>query len=450
MLEEFGPHFRHVAGENNVVADTLSRHPKEEELIEEDESETSVLQYEESYLVTKDDIAAEVFPLSPRVVSKYQLKDIELQDKAINDPKTYVRTIIEGTNVITKNGKIVIPIPLQERLVEAYHELLQHPGETRMEATIRHVFDWKGLRETVHQFCKTCHICQLTKKQRKKYGYVPAREADIIPWKRVNVDVIGPYTIRTPTKTHQLYAMTMIDPATGWFEIAPLDKPDSYECQKALDAYWLARYPRPQELGSDNGIHFKKYFAELLNNYGLTRKISLEYNPQSNGIIERVHQVLANVLRTFELEKEELEGPNKWEPFLTAAAYAIRSTHHTTLGASPVQLVFGRDMFLPMKFVADWALIQLRKQSVINKSNRRENQSRIAYEYQKGDKVLIHTPGKLPKLRVPRKGPFEVVNVHNNGTVTIKDGPVLQRINIRRIQPYWQKNAEHSIGKRMP
>jgi hypothetical protein len=37
----------------------------------------------------------------------------------------------------------------------------------------------------------------------------------------VFVDLVGPFTIRTPAKTHSLHALTMIDPAinTGWFEI---------------------------------------------------------------------------------------------------------------------------------------------------------------------------------------------------------------------------------------
>jgi hypothetical protein len=36
----------------------------------------------------------------------------------------------------------------------------------------------------------------------------------------VCVDLVGPFTIRTPAKTHSLLAPTMIDPATGWlFEI---------------------------------------------------------------------------------------------------------------------------------------------------------------------------------------------------------------------------------------
>ena len=85
----------------------------------------------------------------------------------------------------------------------------------------------------------------------------------------------------------------------------------------------------------------------MCDNYGMKEKPSTSYNPQSNGIIECVHQVLGNALRTFELEEKELDINDPWEHFLSAAAWATRSTPvHTTLDATPGQLVFGRDMLL--------------------------------------------------------------------------------------------------------
>jgi hypothetical protein len=152
-----------------------------------------------------------------------------------------------------------------------------------------------------------------------------------------------------------------------------------------------------------------------------------------------VHQVLGNALRNFEIEKQELDEHYPWDEFLSSAAFAIRSTHHTTLGASPAQLVFNRDMFLPIQYVADWTKIRLRKQKKINKSNIRENSSRLPHEYHQGDRVLLTTPGILPKLNSPRTGPYKVVRVHDNGTVTIRKGHVQQRVNIRRILPYHLK-----------
>jgi hypothetical protein len=152
-----------------------------------------------------------------------------------------------------------------------------------------------------------------------------------------------------------------------------------------------------------------------------------------------VHQVLGNALRNFELEERELDKTNPWDEFLTAAAFAIRSTHHTTLQASPAQLVFGRDMFLPITFVADWTRIHQQRKKVMEKSNQQENAKQIPHKYRRGDKVLLTTAGKLPKLKSPRTGPYEVVDVHSNGTVTIKKGNVERLVNIRHVQPYWTR-----------
>ena len=459
LLEEYGATFEHVKGEDNVVADTLSRHPNTDSDDDDDVTvplgkqmayyvanittaeEVDDTEYSYDTLVTEQDLQDEaICPLSPKVIYRYQQMDKNIL-KNFKKPTTKYHIVeIEDEKLIAQNGKVVVPEALQVRLIDQYHMLLNHPGMTRMEATIRHVFEFRGLREKVEQCCRTCHICQLTKKQKKKYGHLPPKEAeDAIPWKRVNIDVIGPYTTKTPKGERTLYALTMIDPATGWFEVAPLEEPNSYSTQKAFDSYWLARYPRPKYCGFDNGKHFMKYFKDLIENYGLIHKSSTDYNPQSNGIIERVHQVLGNALRNFEIENRELDDQNPWDEFLSAAAFAIRSTHHTTLGASPAQLVFHRDMFLPVKYVADWAQIRLQRQKEINKSNKRENSSRIPHEYHKGDRVLLTTPGILPKLKSPRTGPYNVVDVHDNGTVTIEKGHVRQRVNIRRILPYHSK-----------
>ena len=78
-----------------------------------------------------------------------------------------------------------------------------------MEATIRH---WRGLLEKGEEHCRTCRICQMTKKQRKQYGLLPLKETETIPWKRVNVDVVGPYKyVPRKKRRARMLAMTMID-----------------------------------------------------------------------------------------------------------------------------------------------------------------------------------------------------------------------------------------------
>jgi hypothetical protein len=126
-------------------------------------------------------------------------------------------------------------------------------------------------------------------------------------------------------------------------------------------------------------------------------------------------------------------------PFLSAAAWAICRTVHTTLNATPGQLVFGQDMLLPIQFKADWARIRQRKQDIINVNNRKENSKRIKHEYRVGEEVLLEKPGQISKLSAPRTGPYRITETYTNGTVCIQRGVVNERVNIRRLTPYRER-----------
>jgi hypothetical protein len=64
-------------------------------------------------------------------------------------------------------------------------------------------------------------------------------------------------------------------------------------------------------------------------------------NPRANGILECVHQVLGQMLRTAELDMADYSfTPDDVDVFLDNAAWAIGSTYHTVLKASPGAAIF--------------------------------------------------------------------------------------------------------------
>ena len=81
-------------------------------------------------------------------------------------------------------------------------------------------------------------------------------------------------------------------------------------------------------------------------------------NLQANSILERVHKVLANMLRAKNIANLQLNPDEPWTEVLASVAWEIRSTYHTTLEATPAQLVYGRDMIYPIQYIAEWDLIR--------------------------------------------------------------------------------------------
>lgn len=284
-----------------------------------------------------------------------------------------------------------------------------------------------------------CDTCQRFKKQKVKYGKLPPKKAEGTPWQLLCMDLIGPYTVTLKkNKETTLSAMTFIDPATGWFEICEIGNKTSAQMSHLLNRVWLSRYPRPTKIIFDNGNEFKKDFKFIFDDYGVKCRITTIKNPQANSILERVHQVIGNMLRTKNLVELDFSFEDTWPNVLASVAFAIRSTHHSTLGAAPAQLVYGRDMVLPIQYVAEWDLIRKRKQLKIDESNMRENKNRVEYDYKIGDFVLISDKDIKRKLDCPTKGPYKINEVHSNGTLLIQRGAVEERINIRRCTPYKQ------------
>ena len=58
------------------------------------------------------------------------------------------------------------------------------------------------------------------------------------------------------------------------------------------------------------GDAFKKELI-MQNEYGVVVKFATTANPQANSVIERIHQVLGNMLHTFKLETNYLDTDDR-------------------------------------------------------------------------------------------------------------------------------------------
>jgi hypothetical protein len=142
IIEEFGPKLTYIKGTSNIVADALSR-----------------------MRLTANDFSPEVFatdadagdfpanfPLSYKQIAYAQGKDRKIQaslkTKASKEKfvmKTF-RHLDKSYKLVTKDNKIVIPTSLQRKATEWYHRHLLHPGETRLELTLKRHFTFVGLK----------------------------------------------------------------------------------------------------------------------------------------------------------------------------------------------------------------------------------------------------------------------------------------------------------------
>ena len=117
------------------------------------------------------------------------------------------------------------------------------------------------MRDDVQKHTKLCDTCQRCKRtsQKRKHGHLPPKEAEITPWETLCADSMGPHTTkRPPTLKEQkgkkcpmkieqepliLKAVTMIDPAAGWFKIAECDDKHAITAADVAERTWTTRCP---------------------------------------------------------------------------------------------------------------------------------------------------------------------------------------------------------------
>ena len=508
LLEEFGPEFKYIRGEDNVVADALSRVPIGEagvinnsdsffnsfahySTISTDLAMTLYYLDDDNYANTAlgsvddrsampkcdalvDDVygtecskprdktvpedVSDVFLLYPvfdtnlgycdfKTIAKYQKEDNDIQDALKTNPNLFVQDL-NGHKLVclrptggNPNWKILLPTLMMPFLIKWYHDTLLHTeGSERVYASISRYFVHPNLKADVETFINSCELCQRMKTGIRNKGHLAPRQVPLIPWQEVQVDCCGNWVIRVNKHTLKFQALTVIDTVTNLLEIVEIPDRKSRTVARAFDNTWLARYPRPSRTVHDRGPEFVGHeFQYLLQQAGITSRPITPRNPQSNGIVERVHQVVAQVIRTYIALKPPqtpAEAQEIIQDALATAMHATRCSANSSLRyLSPGSIAFNRDMLLDIPFQADLIMLQQKRQQQIDNRLIRENSKRKFYDYQPGQQVYV-LRDRNSKIDAVFDGPYVIERVHTNGTVTIRLNPTtVDRVNIRLLKP---------------
>ena len=260
------------------------------------------------------------------------------------------------------------------------------------------------------------------------YGHLPARNALVTPWDEVAVDLIGPWRIDNPynpAKPFEFLALTCIDPVTNLVEIKRIPDKSSETVAREFENLWLSRYPKPNRCIHDNGGEFiGPDFTQMLSQNNIEPKPTTKQSPQSNGICERMHQVIANVLRIIMRDshiENNLHATIIMDQAIATCVHAHRSAVNSTLQCSPGSLVFGRDMFVDVPLIADLVAIRNQRQLIIDKNLIRHNRKRYDYHFRVGEWVMVvKKDWDKYKMKERLKGPYQIIKTRTNRTVRLR------------------------------
>jgi hypothetical protein len=225
---------------------------------------------------------------------------------------------VEGT--LWFKDRLVVPKKeaLKKKILDEAHtsRYSMHPGSTKMYHDLRQQFWWTRMkRETAH-YASECDICWKVKDDYMKQGgllhpwSIPNRR-----WNDISMDFIVGLSL-TARKFDSIWVI--VDQLTKSAHFIPVDT--NYRVEKYAEIYIahvLYLHGVPKTIILDRGSQFVARFWEQLHAYLGTHLIhSSAYHPQMDGQIERVNQILEDMLRAC-----VMEHPGSWDKNLPWAEF---------------------------------------------------------------------------------------------------------------------------------
>ena len=217
--------------------------------------------------------------------------------------------------------------------------------------------------------------------------------------------------------------------ATTFPEAIPLRNIKAKTIVKALIKFF-SMVGLPRSIQSDQGTNFMSgIFQQVMYELGIKQYKSSAYHPQSQGALERFHQTLKNMIRSYCFDTEK-----DWDEGVHLLLFAVRKSVQESLGFSPFKLVFGYSIRGPLKLMKEKLLDddspslnllqylanvkdKLEKVSEIERKNLKKVLNSMAEQYDKyavqrsfvpGDKVLAILPVTGKPLQARFNGPYQI------------------------------------------
>ena len=230
-----------------------------------------------------------------------------------------------------------------------------HQGRDGTYEKARLCYYWDGLCRDIDRYIRSCEESQRHKPHRYDEPLHPTFSATIFA--KVGLDVV-----HMPAATDGSKCMVgMWDDLSRWVEYKALGKASLRAVAEFIYKVWMAHFGCSLLIVNDGGPENQALTKELLERFNIRNVQVAAYHPQSNGLVERGHQNIVDVLAKL----TALSGkPGNWPAHLAAVSWAEQITVRKSTGMTPYRVVFGQACLLPVEIameswcVVDWLRVE--------------------------------------------------------------------------------------------
>ena len=321
FISQFTSDIRYIKGNDNVVADALSR------------VEVNVL-HDGSPVVDLAMLATAQQQELDLIRLQLSSSSLVLESKPLPDSDLEI-----VCDVSTGVPRPVVPTSLRRMVFHSLHSL-SHPGVRATQHLITSRFVWPGINTDVRNWIRSCLQCQRSKVQRHTVTPLSTFATPDARFDNVHLDIVGPL----PPSQGFRYLLTVIDRFTRWPEAIPISDITAPTVAQAFVHGWISRFGTPSMVTTDRGRQFEStLWKHLMQILGSTHTRTTAYHPAANGLIEHFHRQLKASLKA-------CQNPSHWVDSLPLVLLGVRTALKEDLGCSTAELVYGTTLRLPGEY----------------------------------------------------------------------------------------------------
>ena len=137
IIKEFGPKVQHIAGFDNIIADTLSRLPSTPSDNNEPCTRKDQCRGNKLFAIGREENTDNCFPLKLLIVQREKQKEQKNIKSSLNtyisdQASGYCKQELDDVEIICYDSKIYVPKSLCIRVLDWYHFYLNPPGGSRL------------------------------------------------------------------------------------------------------------------------------------------------------------------------------------------------------------------------------------------------------------------------------------------------------------------------------
>jgi hypothetical protein len=352
FIAEFTSDIRHTPGQENVVADALSRPPSAAAQppppSQRPSPASTAEDWPEEGLAAPDRpilaAIADAQPVDFSAMAAAQRTCPEVAEMT-NSSTLHITTHAVGDTTLlgdisTGVFRPLVPIQHREAVFQSLHSI-HHPGVRATRRLITARFCWPQMAKAITQMARACLQCQRGKVHRHVHLQPTEIPVPHCRFAHLHMDLVG---LLPPSRGHT-YLFTIIDRTSRWPEAIPLASLTAADCARALFAGWVSRFGVPATITSDRGAQFTSaLWAGLCSLLNIQPSPTTAYHPQSNGLVKRFHRRLKDALRSRAAAAD-------WHDRLPWVLLGIRTAFREDSEFSPAEAVYGSQLVLPGQFI---------------------------------------------------------------------------------------------------